>query len=64
MLESVYGRLDEIRHRAEVVEYRFDQHFERRGDRIVTRTGDEVSAPLARTMKGCSRSGGGVSCTQ
>jgi hypothetical protein len=46
MLESVYGRLGEIRHRAEMVEYRFDQHFERRGDRIVTRASEEVSAPL------------------
>jgi integrase len=37
MLEAVYGRLGEMRHRAEVVEYRFEQHFERRGDGIVTR---------------------------
>jgi integrase len=54
MLESVYGRLGEIRHRAETVEYRFDQHFDRRGDRIVTRTGEEVSAPLARTIDGAA----------
>jgi integrase len=54
MLESVYGRLGETRHRAEMVEYRFDQHFERRGDRIVTRAGEEVSAPLARTIEGAA----------
>jgi integrase len=54
MLESVYGRLGEIRHRAETVEYQFDQHFDRRGDRIVTRTGEEVSAPLARTIDGAA----------
>jgi integrase len=52
MIESVYGKLGEIRHRAEVVEYRFDQHFERCGDRIVTRGGKEVSAPLVRTIAG------------
>jgi hypothetical protein len=50
MLESVYGRLGDLRHRAEVVEYRLDQHFEGSGDRIVTRSGEEVSAPLARTI--------------
>ncbi len=55
MLESVYGRLGEVRHRAKVVEYRFDQHFERRGDRIVTKAGKEVSAPFSRTIAGASQ---------
>ncbi len=49
MLESVYGRLGALRHRSEVVEYRFEQHFERRGDGVVTKAGEAVSAPLART---------------
>ena len=51
MLEAVYGRLGEMRHRSEVVEYRFEQHFERRGGGIVTKAGQEVSAPLARTIE-------------
>ena len=51
MLESVYGRLGEVRHRAEAVEYRFEQHFERRGDGVVTKAGKAVSAPLARTIE-------------
>lgn len=29
----------EVRHRSELLEYRFNQHFERRGDRVVTRAG-------------------------
>jgi integrase len=32
MLEKVYGRIGEVRHRSEVVEYRFDQYFDRSGD--------------------------------
>ncbi len=28
MLEEVYGRLGEVRHRSEVVEYRVEQHFD------------------------------------
>jgi hypothetical protein len=55
MLESVYGRLGEIGHRSEMVEYRFDQHFERRGDRIVTLAGEGISAPLARTIEGAAQ---------
>jgi integrase len=51
MLASVYGRLGEVRHRSEVVEYRFEQHFERRGDGVVTKAGKAVSAPLARTIE-------------
>jgi integrase len=50
MLEAVYGRLGEMRHRSEVVEYRFDQHFERRGDGLVTKAGKVISAPLACTI--------------
>jgi len=50
MLEAFYGRLGETRHRSAVVAYRFDQHFERRGEAIFTKAGEEVSAPLARTI--------------
>jgi hypothetical protein len=32
--------------------YRLDQHFERRGDQIVNKAGEEVTAPLARTIQG------------
>lgn len=32
MLEEVYGRLGTVRHRSEVVEFRIEQHFIRRGD--------------------------------
>jgi hypothetical protein len=51
MLEAVYGRLGEMRHRSEVLEYRSDQHFERRGDGAVTKAGKPVSAPVARTIE-------------
>ena len=45
------GRLDEMRHRSEMPEYRFDQHFERRGKTIFMKAGKEVSAPLAGTIQ-------------
>lgn len=32
MLEEVYGRLGTVRHRSEVLEFRVEQHFIRRGD--------------------------------
>jgi integrase len=47
MVETVYTRIGTMRHRSEDVEYRFDQHFERRGDAIVTRAGSTIVAPLA-----------------
>ena len=34
MLEKVYGKLGEIRHRSEVVEYRVEQHREKLGERL------------------------------
>jgi len=34
MLEEVYGRLGQVRHRAEVVEYRVEQNAERLADRL------------------------------
>jgi integrase len=51
MLAAVYGRLGDLRHRAEVVEYRFDQHFRRIGERIEALAGKEISAPLGRTIQ-------------
>jgi hypothetical protein len=51
MLEAVYGRLGEMRHRSETPEYRFAQHFERRGETTFTEAGKEVSAPLAGTIQ-------------
>ena len=51
MLEAVYGPLGEMRHRSDVVEYRFDQHFERRREGIFTKAGEEISAPLSRTIQ-------------
>ena len=47
---AVYGRLGEMRHRSEMLECRFAQHFERRGEAIFTKAGEEVSAPLACTI--------------
>ncbi|HYC31237.1 MAG TPA: hypothetical protein VEB59_03060 [Gemmatimonadales bacterium] len=34
MVRRVYSHLVEVRHRAQVVEYRLDQHLERVGDRL------------------------------
>jgi len=35
MLEEVYGRLGDVRHRSEAVEYRVEQHFDRQGEKWV-----------------------------
>ena len=34
MVRRVYGHLGEVRHRAEVVEYRVEQHVAKLGDRL------------------------------
>jgi hypothetical protein len=34
MVKRIYAHLGDVRHRAEVVEYRVDQHLERLGDRL------------------------------
>ena len=34
MVRRVYGHLGEVRHRAEVVEYRIEQHAAKLGDRL------------------------------
>ena len=39
MLEEVYGRLGQVRHRSEVVEYRVEQHFNWIGDAWVPKPG-------------------------
>ncbi|MBP6670168.1 MAG: site-specific integrase [Gemmatimonadales bacterium] len=38
MVERVYGHLGQVRHRAEAVEYRIEQHRERLGERIAALT--------------------------
>jgi hypothetical protein len=48
MLEEVYGRIGEVRHRSEVVEYRVEQHFDWRGGEWVPKPNQKV-APLTRT---------------
>ena len=35
MLEEVYGRLGDVRHRSDVVEYRVEQHFDKLGDQWI-----------------------------
>ena len=47
MLEAVYGRLSEIRHRSEVVEYRVEQNFDWKGGEWVPK---QQSAPQSRTI--------------
>ena len=49
MIEKTYGHLGEVRHRADVVEYRVEQHAAKLGDRLVAvtsgnRTGSQVAA--------------------
>jgi hypothetical protein len=34
MVKRIYAHLGDVRHRAEVVEYRVEQHLERLGDRL------------------------------
>src|SRR5437773_1728366 len=34
MVKRIYAHLGDVRHRAEVVEYRVEQHFERLADRL------------------------------
>ena len=51
MLEEVYGRLGQVRHRSDVVEYRVEQHFNWSGDAWVPKPSDPVSAPNIRTIQ-------------
>jgi hypothetical protein len=49
MLEEVYGRVGQVRHRSEVVEYRVEQHFTWSGDAWVPKPSggcDQVAPPL------------------
>jgi integrase len=50
MLEEVYGRLGEVRHRSEVVEYGVEQHFDWDGRAWVPKA-KERSAPKVRTIQ-------------
>lgn len=43
MLEEVYGRLGDVRHRSEAVEYRVEQHFDWNGEAWVPK---KQSAPI------------------
>jgi integrase len=47
MLEEVYGRLSEVRHRSDVVEYRVEQHFDWNGEAWVPK---RRSQPETRTV--------------
>jgi hypothetical protein len=38
MVERVYGKLGQVRHRAEVVEYRVEQHREKLRERLAALT--------------------------
>jgi integrase len=49
MLEEVYGRLGQVRHRSEVVEYRVEQHFTWSGD-----------AWVPKPVGGCDQVGGSL----
>jgi integrase len=58
MVRKVYAHLGEIRHRAEVVEYRAEQHLERLGDRLQrlglvrpSGTGKDTATPAAAAME-------------
>jgi integrase len=48
MLEEVYGRLGDVRHRSEAVEYRVEQHFDWDGRTWIPKP--KVSAPKPRTI--------------
>jgi hypothetical protein len=48
MLEEVYGRLGDVRHRSEAVEYRVEQHFDWDGRAWILKP--KVSAPKPRTI--------------
>jgi hypothetical protein len=37
MLEEVYGRRGDVRHRSKAVEYRVEQHFDRQGEKGVSK---------------------------
>jgi integrase len=47
MLEEVYGRLGDVRHRSDVVEYRVEQHFDWKDGEWVPKK--KQSAPIVRT---------------
>jgi integrase len=47
MLEEVYGRVGDVRHRSEAVEYRVEQHFDWKDGEWVPKK--KQSAPIVRT---------------
>jgi integrase len=47
MVRRVYGHLGQVRHRAEVVEYRVEQHAAKLGDRLRAIQRPTVAPPLA-----------------
>jgi hypothetical protein len=48
MLEEVYGRIGDVRHRSEAVEYRVEQHFDSKGGEWARKPRQTV--PTARTI--------------
>jgi len=47
MVRKVYGHLGQVRHRAEAVEYRVEQHVAKLGDRLTAFRGACLAPPLA-----------------
>ncbi|HYS61967.1 MAG TPA: site-specific integrase, partial [Gemmatimonadales bacterium] len=47
MVRKVYGHLGQVRHRAEAVEYRVEQHAAKLGDRLAAVRGASLAPPLA-----------------
>ncbi len=46
MVRRVYGHLGQVRHRAEAVEYRVEQHLTKLGERLAALTLGRLAPPL------------------
>ena len=61
MVRKVYGHLGQVRHRAEVVEYRVEQHVAKLGARLEALRGVGLARPLAPWCRPLDRRGKSLS---
>jgi hypothetical protein len=55
LVRRIYGHLGDVRHRAEVVEYRVEQHRSILGDRLAALASDDTTIDTAGELRPVSR---------